>query len=195
MSSIDAFLRPYARASWTLEACLARAGKLRPRRPQNPQTVFVWAFAALAVVSSGVAFGLLAQMKQLKIELAASGKELVATNGRLYDMERSLRRVSSAQAASEPPRKAAVEAPIVLSDGEVRLVHQFIKSAPSKTRSEPALKTGDEVAPSSSFPIPEKLAAQIAKLRDARFAFDQSGAIVIVGANTNRVTAVLVGPR
>ena len=159
------------------------------------QAALVWPFVGLAIISSVVAFVLLVQVRGLKAEIAASKRELATTNGQLSDLERSVKRVSDAQSEVASDRTefkdARTQTPIVLSDDEIQLVHQFIKVVPERTRAQPMLKIGDEVVQSDSFQVPNKLAAKVPKLQGTRFAFDKNGAILIIGTNNNRVDAVI----
>jgi len=200
MSAIDidkvlAAVQPKARRAGHADNQPKSQGRMAPKGRRTFQAALVWAFVGLAIISSVVALVLLVQIRGLKAKLVASERELAATHGQLNNLQKSVRRVLNAQSEVASDRSefkdARTQTPIVLSDGEIKLVHQFIKVAPTKTRAQPMLKIGDEVAQSDSFPVPYKMAAKLPKLQGTRFAFDKNGAIVIIGTNNNRVNAVI----
>ena len=87
------------------------------------------------------------QVRGLKTEIAILEREFAATNSRLDNLKRAVGRVSNTQSQVAGEFKdARTGSPIVLSDDEIQLVHQFIKAVPAKTRAQPMLKVGDEVA-------------------------------------------------
>ena len=167
-------------------------GMMAPKGRGTFEAVLFWAFVGLAIISSVVALVLLVQVRGLKTEIAILESEFGATNSRLDNLKRAVGRVSNAQSqVAGEFKNARTESPIVLSAEEIQLVHQFIKAAPAKTRAQPMLKVGDEVAQVDSFPVPDAMVAKLPKLRGARFAFDKNGAIVIIGLRNNRVDVVI----
>jgi hypothetical protein len=200
MSAIDidavlAAVQPKARRAGQAGNQSKPQGRIAPKGRRTFQAALVWAFVGFAIISSVVAFVLLVQVRGLNAKLAVSERELATKNGRLDNLEKSARRVSNAQSEMafnrSESKDARTQTAIVLSDGEIQLVHQFIKLAPARIKAQPMLKVGDEVAQSDSFPVPYKMAAKLPKLQGARFAFDKNGAIVIIDPNNNRVNAVI----
>jgi hypothetical protein len=157
--------------------------------------------SGLGVVLVSVCFGLLAlsgviiallflQVRGMKDEIARWQQNLSATQAQLRQIERAARQKADNEAkaaAAAPPQPG----PIVLGTEEMKSIRASIKVLPSKPGAQAKVRVGEEAPDLRSAPVPESLANQIPKLRGARFAVDDNGAIVLFAEGSNRIGAVI----
>ena len=152
------------------------------------------AFTSMCIV---ISVALLIQVRELKREVASSERELIATNNRLVELDKTLKGLANTRSAVDSrggdPKLLSAHIPIALNDSEAQFVREFIKVVPSLSGAQPRLKVGDELPSLASLPIPDAVAEKLPKLQGAKFAIDQNGAIVISGAGSDRVDVVIGG--
>jgi hypothetical protein len=146
-------------------------------------------FGLLAICGVIIAL-LFLQLKEMKVDITGLKQRLAATETHLGKVEK----IAQQQIANEPnifdtpPRKP----PISLGDDDIKAIRAFIKVLPSKPGvMQQKTHVGDKISNTKSAPIPESLVSQMPMLRGAKFFVDQNGAIIIIGAGSNRADAVI----
>ena len=130
------------------------------------------------------------QIHDLKIEIAQTGTELATIKSRFVQLEKLAQQISINETTPTKKNQATHE-PLIFSEADIKVIRQSIKVLPPKPGALQKFHVGDEISDSTVAPIPESLVDQLPKLRGARFSIDQDGAIIIIGAGSNRVDAVL----
>jgi hypothetical protein len=138
---------------------------------------------------------LLVQFRALKTDMAKMDYEFATMKARVNQLEKVARQISNerSEAASNrsAPKAQLKQPPLVLGNADVQIVHQFIKVPPPQLGVQAKLSVGDDIAQLTASPIPMALADALPKLRGASFSIDQDGSIVIIGAGSNRIDAVI----
>jgi hypothetical protein len=147
----------------------------------------------LGLVSVGVVVvaSLLVQIRGLKADMAQSRYELAATKLRLTQRENISSQTEAEAAVNRTTATMKqIQSSIVLSPTDIQIIRQSIKVTPPQTGAASKIAVGDQIPELASRPIPESLVAALPKLQGARFSID-AAAIVIIGAATKRVDAVI----
>lgn len=184
----------------------ANARSKRPvpalKRPASPERLasadvgkvaVILVCVCLGLVSVGAIVGvvLVVQIHGLKTDMAQMGQEFAATKVRLNQLEKVARQTEAEAASNRAAKAQPTQPPLVLSTADIQIVRQFIKVAPPQAGAQPKMTVGDELSELAARPIPGQLADALPKLQGARFSIDQAGAIIIIGAGSNRVDAVI----
>lgn len=169
-----------------------------PSRPAiKPNRQAVEKPRTLEIISISILFGLFTlcaimiarlfvQVADLKVELNHRDQLIMS---RLDDIQKiAHERIIKEAAMPEPkPRQALM----TLTDDDIKLIRQFIRILPPKPGAKQTVHLGEKASKIVSVPIPEPLVDQIPKLRGATFSLDQNGAIIIIGAGSNHVDAII----
>jgi hypothetical protein len=173
------------------------SNKIQPKVPGRFGMALVLSCVAFTSMCIVIAIALFIQVRGLKSEVASSQRELIATNNRLVELEKTARAIANVRSdiASGGGEQKILPAhiPIALNKDEIQFLREFIKVAPPQAGAQPRLKVGDELPNLASLPIPDAVAESLPKLQGAKFAIDQNGAIVISGAGSGRVDVVVAG--
>jgi hypothetical protein len=190
-------LRPKARRGDYASDQSTPANKIPPKVAGRFSMALVLSCVAFTSICIVIALVLLIQVRGLKSEFASSERELIATNNRLVELEKTARAIANARSDIGPSggeqKILPAHTPFALNKSEIQFIREFIKVAPPQPGAQPRLKVGDELPNLASLPIPDAIAESLPKLQGAKFAIDQNGAIVISGAGSNRVDVVVVG--
>jgi hypothetical protein len=142
------------------------------------------------LVLSGVIIALLfLQVRGMKDEISRWQQSLSATQAQLRQMEKVTQQKADneVKTAAAPPRTG----PISLGNDEMKAIRASIKVLHSKSDAQAKFRVGEEAPDLRSAPVPESLTTQIPKLRGARFAIDDNGAIILFAEGSNSVGAVI----
>jgi hypothetical protein len=157
--------------------------------------ILVYVCLGLVIVCGIVAVLLLVQIRELKTEMAFIGYEFAATKAKVSKLEKVAREIDDGQSEAAPHRKTAdaqLEPPsLVLGGADIEIIRQFIKVPPPQLGAQAKLNAGDNIAQLTVSPIPKGLADALPKLRDAVFSIDQNSSIIIIGAGSKRIDAVV----
>jgi hypothetical protein len=161
----------------------------------NVAVILVCACLGLVSVCAIVDVVLLVQIRELKTDMAQMGYEFAATKARVNQLENVTRQISNEQSEAASNRNVAKaqlkQPPLILGNADIQIVRQFIKVAPPPLGVQAKLSVGDDIAQLTASPIPISLADALPKLRGASFSIDQDGSIIIIGAGSNRIDAVI----
>lgn len=102
--------------------------------------------------------------------------------------------VTSETNSAPVPPPAFVEPAKGLSQTEIDIVREYIKTPPGMAAKGPTLKVGMSLANQPLIPLPPQLIEKLPKLVGARFRVDRDGAVVIVPAGSDRI-GFIVPPR
>jgi hypothetical protein len=146
----------------------------------------------LLIISAVIIATLLFQIKDLKSQVELLDRDFFTIKAQLARVETFTQesRPQQTKILSERQRTKSIS----LDDAEMKLVRQFIRVLPALPGGQQKLHLGDDVPNKASVPVPDSLVDQLPKLRGARFLVDQSGAIVLIAAGSNRADA-LITPR
>ena len=84
-----------------------------------------------------------------------------------------------------------LNAPLILSNGDVAVICQFIKVLMPAAGERQTIHMGDKVSGTALVPMPAPVVQQIPRLRGTRFFIDRNGTLVIVGGETSRAEALI----
>jgi outer membrane murein-binding lipoprotein Lpp len=145
------------------------------------------------LVLSGVVIALLfLQLRGMKDEIARWQQALSATQTQLRQVEKAARQKADSETkAAAAATTRAERGPLVLGSDEMKAIRASIKVLPSKPGAQAKARVGEELPDLRSAPVPEALTDQIPKLRGARFAVDDNGAIILFAEGSSRVGAVI----
>jgi hypothetical protein len=174
-------------------------------RPASPESLASGDVGRVGVTLVSVCLGLVSlcavvaillfvQVRGLKTDLAQMGLELAATKATVTQFEKIARQISNGVAAADNRNIATTQPkqpPLVLDITDIQTIRQFITVTPPQLGARHDINVGDEVRELPTRPIPDLLADALPKLRGARFSIAQDSAIILIGAGSNRVDAVI----
>jgi hypothetical protein len=163
-----------------------RNGAIRQNGVGRFEAILVWVCLGLVIVCAVVVGVLLVQIRGLTTDMAQMGHEFTVAKAKLNQFEKVARQIVDSEAKTQPRQP-----PLVLGTADIQIIRQFIKVAPPKPGARPKISVGDDLSGLAAGPIPDSLADALPKLRGARFSSDQDGAIIIIGAGSNRVDALI----
>ena len=136
----------------------------------------------------------------MKSEIGKLSQDLGSAKIRINQLEKSARQTEAEAESNRTDKAQPKQMPLLpkqqkldLNSADIQIIRQYIKVAPSQTSAPSKIAVGDDLKDLAAGPIPESLVDALPKLMGARFSIDQSGAIIIVGAGSNRIEAVIAG--
>lgn len=193
----------------SLPGLLRRIRIARPSMPRGPAVkgiAITLACLALASVIFWFAVTIVNSLTDLKHELTAARRDIVAARERVARIERRLEDPEVAKAAevktragpffapspsSSPLAPAATPAPLQLGAQAVQVLRDYIKMPPAPPGVKPTLAVGAPVPDALLLPIPQQISDKAPELNGMRFTTDKDGSIVIVRRGSRRVDAIV----
>jgi hypothetical protein len=165
-----------------------------PTRRDQLESIVVWLCCIFVAVGSVLLIAAGRDIRQMVIDLANSHAQIRILQDRVAKIEKDAQTLHSAidSAAATP---VLAKSALSLTRDEQKLVRQFIKVLPSQSAAPITIQTGQVLGTVSTAPLPDAIVEQIPRLFGARFSIDPSGAIIISGAGSNRVDAIVTYPQ
>jgi hypothetical protein len=127
----------------------------------------------------------------LKQDLAAAKRDIVALRDRVARVERRLEELNSTRPSDPQAKGNSGSAPLQLSAQAVQLLRDYIKVPPAPAGTKPAFSVGASIPEATLLPIPQQIADKAPELNGMRFTTDKDGSILIVGKGSRRVDAIV----
>ena len=157
----------------------------------NPlESVVLWLCCIFVAVGVVLLIAAGRQIREIVKDVENSHAQIRVLQERIAKLEKDAQtlRTASESAARTP---VVTKTALSLSRDEVKIVRQFIKVLPSQSAAPMTIEAGQPLGTMSTAPLPEAIIEQIPRLAGARFSIDSSGAIIISGAGSNRVDAIV----